>query len=1056
MTILRARPVAAGESAATVSFVVTLDAASATEVRVNYAFDNGTALYSGGAPDFRTQSGTLVFAPGQTSRTVDVTLVDNTTTEATEVFWLDLNTPVNATVAQRWTPAFIFDNDGSAGTPVIAACRPVVDEAAGSATFFVSLSRPSAGPVSVSWSTADESAVAGQDYAAGAGLLSFAPGEMVKSVTVGLLDDGTAEAPEFFRLALADPSGATLAQAAVAAEIGASDGPVVGAPYVSARAVAAGEGETSLSYVITLSAPSGNEVRVNFGLDNGTAFYSGGAPDFQSYSGTLVFAPGQTTLTLPVNLIDNTTAEAAEVFWLDLNTPVNATVVQRWTPAFLYDDDATSGTPAIEVSLPVVDETARVAHFVVSLSQPSTSVVTVDVATADDTALAGSDYRAVAGRLSFQPGETVKTVGVDISDDTVAEGREVFRLQLSNPSGGTLPQADVQAEIAPSDGPTRAAPAITARPMAAGEDDGALLFVVSLSAPSSNEVRVNFGLDNGTAFYSGGAPDFQSYSGTLVFAPGQTTLTLPVNLIDDSNAEGTETFWLDLNTPVNGVVPQRWTPATLFDDDANSGTPAVSVGDAVLDESSRVAMFVVSLSQPSDSTVTVDYGTADDTAVAHADYRAAAGSLSFLPGETAKRVWVDIVDDTLVESDEAFALRLSNPGGATLGDAVGAALIGRSDGRTLAQPQVQTQSVVVSEADGMARLSIQLSAPSTSEVRVNFAVDNGTALYSGGTPDFQSYGGTLVFAPGETSKSLPVLLIDNTAAEGDETFSLDLTTAVNATIAQRFTTVTVVDNDGAGTVHSGGVGNDAYTITSALDRIVEGPGGGIDTVRAGISFTLPDQVENLLLTGSALNALGNGGNNVLRGTAANNVLDGKAGSDTAVFSGAAAAYTMAGTTTSRTVSGGADGTDTLLSVERLQFTDVVLAQDTDPSGNTYLAYAMLNAAFNAAPDTATLSLWTAQLDRLGGLQPLAQAMINYYAPGVSDEVLVQHLWGTIVETPIPLDALGTYVGLVANGTYSQAGLVELVTTLDLNTVEFTGIVGQTLQLDPAYFPVPGA
>ena len=218
MPILRARPVAAGESSTTISFVVYLDAPAASEVRVNYAFDNGTAVYSGSAPDFRTQSGTLVFAPGQTSKTLDVALVDNATAEDTEVFWLDLNSAVNATVAQRWTPGTIHDNDAAAGTPVIHVSSPVVDEGAGTASFFVSLSRPSAGPVSVAWATADDSAVAGQDYAAGAGQLSFAPGEMVQTVTVALVNDSLAEPPEAFRLALSNPSGATLAQATARAD----------------------------------------------------------------------------------------------------------------------------------------------------------------------------------------------------------------------------------------------------------------------------------------------------------------------------------------------------------------------------------------------------------------------------------------------------------------------------------------------------------------------------------------------------------------------------------------------------------------------------------------------------------------------------------------------------------------------------------------------------------------------------------------------------------------------------------------------------------------------
>ena len=307
MPNLRAVPVAVSESTATVNFVVYLDAPSVNEVRVNYGIDQGTAVYSGSGIDFRTQSGTLTFAPGETSKTIAVQIVDNTTAENTEVFWLDLSSPVNATVMQRWTPGFIYDNDASAGTPVINVTSPVVDEGGRSANFFVWLSRPATLPVSVSYSTADETAVAGEDYREGAGLLSFAPGEMVKTVSIELIDDSLAETQEYFRLLLANASGATLAQPEARAEIGPSDGPTVSAPYITARTVAAGESDTSLQFVISLSAPSGNEVRVNYGLDQGTAVYSGSGIDFSSYSGTLVFAPGETTKTLPVLVIDNTT-----------------------------------------------------------------------------------------------------------------------------------------------------------------------------------------------------------------------------------------------------------------------------------------------------------------------------------------------------------------------------------------------------------------------------------------------------------------------------------------------------------------------------------------------------------------------------------------------------------------------------------------------------------------------------------------------------------------------------------------------------------------------------
>ena len=76
------------------------------------------------------------------------------------------------------------------------------------------------------------------------------------------------------------------------------------------------------------------------------------------------------------------------------------------------------------------------AAFTVSLSQASPSAVSVDFTTADGTALAGSDYTATCGTLTFAPGETTRTILVPTLDDAVAEPTETFTVNLSNPTGG--------------------------------------------------------------------------------------------------------------------------------------------------------------------------------------------------------------------------------------------------------------------------------------------------------------------------------------------------------------------------------------------------------------------------------------------------------------------------------------------------------------------------------------------------------------------------------------------------------------------------------------------
>jgi len=1047
-----ARGFAASESDAYAHWVVQLDAPSQNSVTVGYQFLNGSAI-ANNAADFQAQSGTLVFAPGETTKTLTALITDNTTAEGTEAFWLDLFSPVNAVVPQRYTLAHLFDNDGTTGTPAVAVRDLVLDEATGRAAFQVSLSRPSALSVAVDYATADDTAVAGQDYRAASGVLNFAPGEMVKTVFVDITDDDQAEGAEFFKLVLANPVAATLAHGSATAEIGRNDAPPSGTPQVLARALATGEGDAHASFVLQLSAPSQNTVTVSYQLVNGSAI-ANNAADFQAQSQALSFAPGETTKTVTVLLTDDTAEEATEVFWLDLFSPVNAVVPMRYTPAFVFDDDGTTGTPAISVSDPVVDEGGPFATFMVALDRPSAGAVAVAYATADDTALAGQDYRAASGVLNFAPGEMVKTVDVEIVDDGLAESGEFFRLVLGDAVQATLAEPYGVAEIARNDAPPTGTPQIQSRALAVGEGDAHATFVVQLDAPSLGTVTVSYQLLNGTAI-ANNAADFQAQSGTLVFAPGETSKALTVLISDNTVAEGTEAFWLDLFSPINGVVPQRYTLAHIVDNDGTTGTPGVSVGDAVVDETAGLARFFVTLDRPSASPVSVAYATADDTATAGADFRAGSGVLYFAPGEMAKTVQVDIYDDVLTENAESFDLVLGSPVGASIVDGNGAAMIGASDQPSVGQPQVSARPIVLAEGDAMTGFVLQLSAPSRSSVTVNYQLVNGTAI-ANNAADFHAKSETLVFAPGETVKAIAVLLTDNTAAEGDEVFSLDLFSATNATIAQRLVAATVIDDDGSARVYSHGNGKDLYTVTSALDRIAESPQGGIDTVLSSVSYTLPDHVENLVLGGGAVNGIGNAAQNVFRGTAANNTFDGRDGIDTVVFSGPRADYLLAGDTVARTVSGGGDGSDTLLSVERLQFADTVLASDTLPGGHTYQAWAMFNAGFDRAPSLAELSQWTAQLDRQGGNQlELAQAMINHYAPGVPDDALVAHLWSTIVGTPIPLDMLAAYTGLLADGSFTQASLLEFVANIDLNTVELVGVVGQTVALDPAWFPLLG-
>jgi aryl-phospho-beta-D-glucosidase BglC (GH1 family) len=210
--------------------------------------------------------------------------------------------------------------------------------------------------------------------------------------------------------------------------------------------------------------------------------------------------------------------------------------------------------------------------------------------------------------------------------------------------------------------------------------------------------------------------------------------------------------------------------------------------------SSTMARFTVSLSAPSGRPVTVNYNTAPGTATAGVDYVATSGSITFAPGETSKTVDVPVLSDLFVEPNETFSLVLSNPGSATLspGNAI-ATIVDTPPPANL--PGLSVGNVSVTEGNtGTANslVTVTLSAPSASAVTVQYSTIDGSALV---VTDYLSANGSLTFAPGETTKTIPIAIVGDTTFEATEMFRVVLSNPTNATIASPQATVTILDND---------------------------------------------------------------------------------------------------------------------------------------------------------------------------------------------------------------------------------------------------------------------
>src|SRR5439155_33294 len=149
-----------------------------------------------------------------------------------------------------------------------------------------------------------------------------------------------------------------------------------------------------------------------------------------------------------------------------------------------------------------------------------------------------------------------------------------------------------------------------------------------LSNPSDQTVTVEYTTTDGSAT---AGFDYASATGTATFAPGDTSQAVSVQVNGDTTHEGDETFTVDLSNPTNSTIADAQGVGIITNDD---GVPAISVGDVTAaegDSGTSSFDFTVSLSNPSDQTVSVDYATNDGSATAGSDYVTATGTATFAP-----------------------------------------------------------------------------------------------------------------------------------------------------------------------------------------------------------------------------------------------------------------------------------------------------------------------------------------------------------------------------------------------------------------------------------------
>ncbi len=584
-----------------ITFTVTLSPASGKRVVVDYATSDRSATSSGNSADYIAASGAgdpsatptpgtgLVFAPGETSKTVDVFIKGDTTPEPTERFALTLSNAVNAALGDAEAFGTIVNDDpGTFATMSVSNAANVTEGNSGSptATFTISVNRTGPSDLNtytVTYTTANgpESsssscgiATSGKDYTAKTGTATIQALSNSTTVTVNVLPDTLDEPDECFQLQLNDAPNASITDAVGEAKIVDDDA----APSLAIAAKTVTEGtssnNTTASLTVTLSPASGQVVTV----DCSTVANSGTATQDADYgetvNQTITFQPGDTSKTCDIPVVADSLDEDNETVNVALSNPTGNANVGTGTATLTITDDDNAPTVSIanatDTEGTVADTTAP---FVVTLSAKSSKPITVHVATADDTAKQPGDYTSTATDLTFAPGEDKKDFKVPVKADAIDEDDETFTATLTAPTNATLGTSSGTATIIDDD----AAPTLSISDPEVTEGDSGttpISFTVTRTGATEKTMTVHYATDTtGTATST---TDYTPTNGDLSFAPGDTSKVIVVQVKGDTTVEPNETFNVVLSAPTNATLSKATGTGTINDNDATPTTTSTS------------------------------------------------------------------------------------------------------------------------------------------------------------------------------------------------------------------------------------------------------------------------------------------------------------------------------------------------------------------------------------------------------------------------------------------------------------------------------------------------
>ncbi|MEV6303930.1 Calx-beta domain-containing protein [Actinoplanes sp. NPDC051861] len=865
-------------------FTVTLDSPAVSYIDFTAVMSDGSTSGS----DYTPPAGTFQIEPGQTFETFNVPIIDDTADEAAETATLTVSldgSEPDAAGSPVARSINITDNDDPPELAVLTPITGAEGETKAIAATVIGSAQASVPYTATVTGVGGTAAVPGLTNAVqdadvdGSGLtLSGTLTPSAPTLTVGNLvleddqiDEDAQTAEVSIALAGQDPVTTT-----VTISDNADDLPPEAS--IAASASVAEDGGSAAVPVTLDFAHDGNDasstektIDVNFNAATGTAT----SGDFTTGAGSVSFAPTDPlTKNASVAITDDDDYELSETFTVDLTTAPLASGIDGTADSStvtITNDDTAPGFTVTPDETVAEDGTAS---FTVTLDAPAVSTIDF-TAVMSNVTTTGGDYSAPAGTFQISATQSTATVNIPAVDDTADEADETATLTIdldgseNDATGGPIARTIT---ITDNDDP----PTIALAPITGAEGETK---AISATVTGSSQAPVAYTATvtgvGGTAAVPGltnavqdADVDGSGLTLTGNLAPGSGTLNLG-NLVleDDQIDEDAQTAQVSITL----AGQQPVTTTVTISDNADDLPPEASIDPtATVAENAGPALIPVNLdfahdgndASSTEKTVVVNFDAATGSAAAD-DFTTGAGSVSFAPTDPlTKNASVAITTDDDYELSETFTVDLTTA-------PLASGIDGTADSSTVtitnddtAPGFTVTPDETVAE-DGTASFTVTLDAPAVSTIDFTAVMSNVTT--TGG--DYSAPPGTFQISATQTTATVNVPAVDDTADEADETATLtiDLDGSENdATGGPIARTITITDNDDPPTVALSpitGAEGETKAISATVTGSAQAPVAYTATV-TGVGGTaavpgLTNAVQDADVDGSGLTLTGN-------------------------------------------------------------------------------------------------------------------------------------------------------------------------------------------------------